>query len=415
MDQVQSVDVCIVGAGPVGGALAARLAGAGIGTALIDRAALPPMAHPDFDGRAYAIAAGSRRVLEDAGLWSLLPYVPNPIRRIRVSDGKTGRPASRLHLHFDVEDVADQATPFDGEPAFGWMVEARSLRMALNAHLHALPALSVFAPAEVQVVREDDAATVRITGGPTLRARLVVAAEGRRSPLREAAGIRVTHLPYRQTGMVFAIAHALPHDDVALEHFLPGGPFAQLPMAATEGAPHVSAPHVSAIVWTERDALAGHILRLDDARFTREVARRIGDHLGSIRLIGRRWSYPLAAMGVHGMTAPRLALVGDAAHGIHPIAGQGLNLGFQDVGALAAAVIAAVTAGEDPGSAAVLDRYRAARRPAVLAMTAMTDGLDRLFSNDIAPIRLARDLGIAAVDRIAPLKHLFMRRAMGVG
>ena len=207
MDQVQSVDVCIVGAGPVGGALAARLAGAGIGTALIDRAALPPMAHPDFDGRAYAIAAGSRRVLEEAGLWRHLPYRPNPIRRIRVSDGKIGRPASRLHLHFDVEDVADQATPFDGEPAFGWMVEARSLRMALNSHLHALPALSVFAPAEAQVVREADGATVRIAGGPTLRARLVVAAEGRRSPLREAAGIRVTHLPYHQTGMVFAIAH----------------------------------------------------------------------------------------------------------------------------------------------------------------------------------------------------------------
>ena len=410
MDQEQPVDVCIVGAGPVGGTLAARLAGAGIRTALIDRAALPPMEQPDFDGRAYAIAAGSRRVLEDAGLWARLPYAPNPIRRIRVSDGKVGRPASRLHLHFDVDAAADPATPVEGEPAFGWMVEARSLRMALNAHLHRLPALSVFAPAEAQVVREDNGATVRIAGGPTLRARLVVAAEGRRSPLREAAGIRVTHLPYRQTGMVFAIAHALPHDDVALEHFLPGGPFAQLPMAATEGA-----PHVSAIVWTERDALAGHILRLDDARFTREVARRIGDHLGSIRLIGRRWSYPLAAMVVHGMTAPRLALVGDAAHGIHPIAGQGLNLGFQDVGALAVAVIAAVTAGEDPGSAAVLDRYRAARRPAVLAMTAMTDGLDRLFSNDIAPIRLARDLGIAAVDRIAPLKHLFMRRAMGVG
>ena len=408
MDQIRSVDVCIVGAGPVGGVLAARLAGAGISTALIDRAALPPMAHPDFDGRAYAIAAGSRRVLEDAGLWSLLPYVPNPIRRIRVSDGKTGRQASRLHLHFNVDDVTDQATPFDGEPAFGWMVEARSLRMALNAHLHTLPALSVFAPAEVQVAREDDWATVRIAGGPTLRARLVVAAEGRRSPLREAAGIRVTHLPYRQTGIVFAIAHQHPHGDVALEHFLPGGPFAQLPMAATEGA-----AHVSAIVWTERDALAGHILGLDDARFTREVARRLGDHLGAIRLIGRRWSYPLSAMVVHAMTAPRLALVGDAAHGIHPIAGQGLNLGFQDVAPLAEAVIEAVAAGEDPGSAAVLRRYQATRWPAVTAMTAMTDGLDRLFSNDFPPVRAARDLGIAAVQRIAPLKRMFMRRAMG--
>lgn len=411
MDQEHSVDVCIVGAGPVGGTLAARLAGAGVRTALIDRAALPPMEHPDFDGRAYAIAAGSRRVLEEAGLWGRLPLAANPIRQIRVSDGRIGRAASRLHLHFDVGDVADAAPPFEGEAAFGWMVEARSLRMALNAHLHGLVALSVFAPAEAEVVREDDGATVRIAGGPVLRARLVVAAEGRRSPLRAAAGIRVTHLPYRQIGMVFAIAHERPHGDVALEHFLPGGPFAQLPMAGTdEGG---GAPHVSAIVWTERDALAGHILGLDDARFTREVARRLGGHLGAIRLIGRRWTYPLSAMVVHGMTAPRLALVGDAAHGIHPIAGQGLNLGFQDVGPLADAVIDAVAAGEDPGGEAVLRRYRAARGPAVAAMTAMTDGLDRLFSNDIAPVRLARDLGIAAVQRIGPLKRVFMRRAMG--
>ncbi|MCC6719255.1 MAG: UbiH/UbiF/VisC/COQ6 family ubiquinone biosynthesis hydroxylase [Acetobacteraceae bacterium] len=404
------VDVCIVGAGPVGGTLAARLAGAGVRTALVDRAALPPMEHPDFDGRAYAIAAGSRAVLADAGLWARLPFPANPIRRIRVSDGTPGRAASRLHLHFDVAEAADTAPPFDDAPAFGWMVEARSLRMALNAHLHALPALSVFAPAEAAVDRDDDGATVRIAGGPTLRARLVVAAEGRRSPLRAAAGIRTTQLPYGQTGMVFAIAHEHPHDDTALEHFLPGGPFAQLPMAPTEGA-----PHLSAIVWTERDALARHLLGFDDARFTREVARRLGGHLGAIRLVGRRWSYPLSAMVVHGITAPRLALVGDAAHGIHPIAGQGLNLGFQDVGPLAELVIAAVEAGEDPGGEDLLRRYRAARGPAVMAMTATTDILDRLFSNNIPPVRLARDLGIAAVNRIAPLKRLFMRRAMGVG
>lgn len=403
------VDVCVVGAGPVGGTLAARLAGAGVRTALVDRAALPPMEHPDFDGRAYAIAAGSRGVLEAAGLWARLPIAANPIRGIRVSDGRVGRPASRLHLHFDVNDVADAAPPFEGEAAFGWMVEARSLRMALNAHLHALPTLSLFAPAEAQVERNADAALVRIAGGPVLRARLVVGAEGRRSPLREQAGIRVTSLPYGQTGMVFAIAHERPHFDVALEHFLPGGPFAQLPMAPAEVG-----PHLSAIVWTERDAMARHLLGFDDARFAGEVARRLGGHLGAIRLVGRRWSYPLSAMVVHGATAPRLALVGDAAHGIHPIAGQGLNLGIQDVGLLAELVIAAVAEGEDPGGEGLLRRYRAARRPAVMAMTAATDVLDRLFSNDLRPVRAARDLGIAAVNRIGPLKRLFMRRAMGL-
>ena len=409
MTQDLDVDVCVVGAGPVGGTLAAWLAGAGVRTALVDRAALPPMEHPEFDGRAYAIAAGSRRVLEAAGLWERLPLAANPIRGIRVSDGRVGQRASRLHLHFDVDAVADAAPPFEGKPAFGWMVEARSLRMALNARLHALPDLALFAPGDAVVARGAEAAEVRVAGGPVLRARLVVGAEGRRSPLREQAGIRVTYLPYRQTGMVFAIAHERPHNDVALEHFLPGGPFAQLPMAPAEVG-----PHVSAIVWTERDAMARHLLGLDEARFAREVARRLGGHLGAIRLVGRRWSYPLSAMVVHGITAPRLALVGDAAHGIHPIAGQGLNLGFQDVGKLAELVVAAVAAGEDPGSEAVLLRYRAARAPAVMAMTAATDALDRLFSTDAAPVRLARGLGIAAVDRIGPLKRLFMRRAMGV-
>ncbi len=410
MTEELRVDVCIVGAGPVGGTLAARLAGAGIATALIDRAALPPMEHPDFDGRAYAVAAGSRRVLEQAGLWARLPYPANPIRGIRVSDGKPGRPASRLHLHFDVAEVGDAAPPFADEPAFGWMVEARSLRMALNEVLHALPALSLFAPGEAEVTRDEAGVVVRVKDGPVIHARLVVAAEGRRSPLREQAGIPVTHLPYGQTGIVFAIGHERPHHDIALEHFLPGGPFAQLPMAATEGA-----PHVSAIVWTERDALARHILGLDEAAFTREVARRLGGHLGAIRTLGRRWSYPLSAMLVHGLVATRLALVGDAAHGIHPIAGQGLNLGFQDVGPLADLLIAAAGRGDDLGDPALLRRYQAVRRPAIMAMTAMTDGLDRLFSNDIAPLRLARDLGIAAVHRVAPLKRLFMRRAMGVG
>jgi 2-octaprenyl-6-methoxyphenol hydroxylase len=410
MSHTHDIEVCIVGAGPVGGTLAALLAAAGLPTALVDRAALPPMEHPAFDGRAYAIAAGSRRVLEQAGLWQRLPLPANPIRAIRVSDGRVGRPASPLHLHFDVAEATGPDAPFnDADSAFGWMVEARSLRMALNARLHELPALRLFAPAEARVTRDADGATVQITNGPTLRARLVVAAEGRRSPLREQAGIRTTHLPYGQTGIVFAIAHDLPHHDTALEHFLPGGPFAQLPMAPTDGA-----PHVSAIVWTERDALARHILSLDDTRLAAEAARRLGPQLGAIRIIGRRWHYPLAAMVVDGLTAPRLALVGDAAHGIHPIAGQGLNLGFQDAGPLATLVTDALASSEDPGAAPLLQRYRTARAPAIAAMTAATDLLDRLFSTDTPALRLARDLGIATVNRLPPLKRLFMRRAMGV-
>ncbi len=397
------VDVCIVGAGPVGGTLACRLAEGGARVAVIDRAPLPPMEHPDFDGRAYAVAAGSRRLLERAGLWDALPQAPGPILGIRVSDGRPGRRPSPLFLHFDHQEA--------GAGPFGWMVEARSLRVALNARLHAAPGLRLFAPAEADVTRGPDAAadaaTVAVRGGPAIAARLVVAAEGRASPLREQAGIPVTRAAYGQRGIVCAIAHARPHHGVALEHFLPAGPFAQLPMAPSEDD-----PHVSAIVWTERAALADRLIGLDDPAFTREVARRLGPHLGAIRLVGRRWMYPLGALHAHRYHASRLALVGDAAHGIHPIAGQGLNLGFRDAIALSDLVLDALSRGADPGAPALLAAYQRRRRPDNLAMLAATDALDRLFSTDNPLLRAARDLGIAGVHRLPRLKRAFMRAAM---
>jgi 2-octaprenyl-6-methoxyphenol hydroxylase len=399
-----TVDVCVVGAGPVGGTLACRLAGLGVRVAVIDRASLPPMEHPDFDGRAYAIAAGSRAVLQAAGLWDALPQAPCPIAQIRVSDGRVGRPASPLFLHFDPAEAGLSAPA-----AFGWMVEARSLRRALNARLHALPEVRVFAPAIAEVVRHAEGASLQIADGPRIDCRLVVAAEGRASPLREQAGITVGRLPYRQTGLVGAVAHERPHHNTAVEHFLPAGPFAQLPMSATE-----QAPHVSAIVWTEREPMAARLLSLDDEAWGQEIARRLGPHLGAIRPIGRRWSYPLTAMHAARYTDTRLALVGDAAHGIHPIAGQGLNLGFRDIAALAALVDEAVSTGADPGAAALLARYQRQRRPDTLLMLAATDALDRLFSSDRRVLRLARDIGIATVHRMPRLKRLFMRQAMGL-
>ena len=393
-------DVCVVGAGPVGAALACSLAAGGVRVAMVDRTALPPMEHPAFDGRAYAIAAGSRRMLEEAGVWARLPFVPCPILDIRVSDGRVGRPASPLFLHFDHAEA--------GAGPFGWMVEARSLRVALNAQLHALGSDLVFAPAEAAVTRTAAGAVVQVAGGPAIQCRLVVAAEGRESPLRAQAGIAVSRLAYRQNGIVTAVTHQHPHGGRALEHFLPAGPFAQLPMTGTDAF-----PHLSAVVWTERSDLAPRMMALDDAAFGREIARRLGDHLGTVRPVGRRWLYKLGALHAHRYTAERLVLVGDAAHGIHPIAGQGLNLGLRDVITLDGLVRDAVAAGEDPGDPALLARYQAARRPANLLMLGATHALDRLFSTDNPLVRLARDVGIAGVHRLPPLKRLFMRQAMG--
>jgi 2-octaprenyl-6-methoxyphenol hydroxylase len=400
-------DVCIVGAGPVGGALACRLAGAGLSVAIIDRAALPPLEHPDFDGRAYAIAAGSRRLLQDAGLWDALPLPPGPIEQIRVSDGKIGRAASPLFLHFDITGLDKR----DGETgAMGWMVEARSFRVAVNARLHALQNVDVFAPAEATVTRFAEAASITLSTGQHFFAKLVVAAEGRDSPLRRDAGLTVQRWPYHQTGIVTAIQHQHPHNRIALEHFLPAGPFAQLPMAPGEHG-----ENLSAIVWTEKSADAPRYMAIDDHAFGAEIARRLGTHLGWVKPAGRRWSYPLSAMYVHRIVAPRLAVIGDAAHGIHPIAGQGLNLGLRDAIALADLLIPAHHTNEDLGRDSLLDRYQRARRLDVVTMLAATDGLDRLFSTNNPAIRLARGLGIAAVHRLPRLKQAFMRQAMGEG
>jgi 2-octaprenyl-6-methoxyphenol hydroxylase len=387
---VASVDVAIVGAGMVGLTLASALARAGVSVAVVDRAPAVVFADAARDGRASALALASVRVLESIGLWRAMEREAEPIREIRVSDGE-----ARLFLHYDHRDL--------GAEPLGYIVENSVTRKALATHAAAAN-LPVLAGRRVVAMSAGPAsAELSLDDGTIVRATLVAAADGRGSSLRNLAGIGATEWRYPQTGIVCTVAHARPHRGIAHERFLPPGPFAILPMTGNR----------SSIVWTEAAALAPALLALDDAEFAAELARRFGDHLGPVEVAGPRFSYPLLLVHAERYIAPRLALVGDAAHAIHPIAGQGLNIGLRDVAALAEVVVDAKRLGLDFGSTAVLARYERWRRFDNLAMLAVTDGLNRLFSNDLAPLRVARDLGLAAVDRLPALKRVFMRHAMG--
>ncbi len=384
-------DALIVGGGLVGGTLACALGHAGLRVVVVDTAEPKTVLDAGFDGRASAIALTSRRLLERVGVWDRVADQASPMLDIRVSDGE-----SRFFLHYDHREVGDQP--------FGHMVENRVLRRAILEEMQALETVHVSAPDRVvELTRGAAVAEARLAAMGPVRADLVVAADGRASRTREDARIRVTGWRYAQVGIVCTVEHERSHGHIAHEHFLPAGPFAILPLLGNRAS----------IVWTERADRAPAFMALDDAAFVRELTKRFGDFLGDVRLVGPRWSYPLGLQFAERATAERLALVGDALHGMHPIAGQGLNMGFRDVAALVDAVEDAARLGQDVGTSAVLAGYERARRFDNLLMLAMTDGLNRLFSNDIAPIRLARDAGLGIVNRIAPMKQFFMRHAMG--
>jgi 2-octaprenyl-6-methoxyphenol hydroxylase len=394
-------DLLIVGSGIVGAACAIALADAGLSVVLLDAETAGERVSPTYDGRASAIAYGSRQALATLGIWPGLAAEAEPILDIRVSDGRTGQAAAPLFLHYDHRESGI------GAP-LGHIVENRVIRQALASRLTELPGVHVIAPGRLaDVERKPACVEARLEDGRRIRARLLVAADGASSRLRRGAGIPVAELAYGQTGIVCTVAHALAHGGVAHEHFLPVGPFAMLPMTDYEGR------HRSSIVWTERRELVPALLRLDDVEFSAEIERRFGSSLGPLSVLGARWSYPLRLIHAARYAEHRLVLVGDAAHAIHPIAGQGLNLGLRDVAALAEVVADAYRLGLDIGSLAVLRDYQRWRRFDSMLLIAVTDGLNRLFSNDIGPLRLARDLGLAAVDRLPGVKRLFMRHAMG--
>ncbi|MDB5364760.1 MAG: 2-octaprenyl-6-methoxyphenyl hydroxylase [Rhodospirillales bacterium] len=399
-NQKTTDDVLIVGGGLAGLSLAAALGHAGLRVTVADRDAPATQLDEGFDGRTTAIAFGSQRLLTEIGVWPRLAADAEPIREIRVADG-----GSSLFLHFDHREVA----PTTGGAPFGWIVENRRLRRALFERVAELANVTHLAPMAIEDhAAEGETVTARLADGSTRRARLLVGADGRLSPTRERAGIGTIGWPYRQTAIVCVAGHEKPHDGIAVEHFLPPGPFAILPM--TDGA---DGTHRSSIVWTERSETVEALLASDQAAFDEELQRRFGPHLGAVRTLGRRFAYKLSLLQARRFTAPRLALVGEAAHAIHPIAGQGLNLGMRDVAALAELIVDHARLGLDIGSPTLLSAYARRRRVDALALSAATDLLDRLFSNDIPPIAAARRIGLAAVGQVPSLKRFFMRYAMG--
>lgn len=393
-------DVIIAGGGMTGLTLGLALARAGLNVIAADADVITNQVAATYDGRASAIAYASFRMWEALGLGPALAPHAQRIEKILVTDGRVRGGASLLSLAFDRRELDDRA---NGE-ALGYMLENRVIRAALGAAAATQGGLKVLAPVAV-VGHQVDAGgvTVKLRDGRTLRASLVVGAEGRRSTIREGAGIRTTGWKYDQTAVVCTVAHQRPHDGVAHEYFLPSGPFAMLPL--TENRCN--------IVWTEKPAIAAALKAMSEHDFIAELRARFGDHLGAVTMAGPRFAYPLSLQIAEKLVAPRTALIGDAAHGVHPIAGQGLNVGLRDVAALAECIVDAVRVGLDPGDGEALARYQRWRRFDSVSLALVMDAFNRIFSNDLPILRQWRGRGMALVDAISPARRFFMREAAG--
>ena len=390
-------DVIVTGGGLNGPALALALARAGLRVAVIDAQPAEARAEADFDGRAYALAVASQRLLAAVGVWERLAGQAQPILEIKTTDGRPGEGPSRFFLHFEAAEIE--------EGPMGFMVEDRHLYAAFLAAMRAEPGISHL-PATTVTAQEAGPAGIAVTlsDGRRLTGRMLAGCDGRQSGTAARAGIGRTGWGYGQTALVCAVAHERPHGGIAHQFFMPSGPLAILPLTGNR----------SSIVWSERDAAARAIAALGDAEFLEVLRPRFGDFLGEVTLAGGRFSYPLNLTLANAYVAPRVALVGDAAHGVHPIAGQGLNLGFRDVGALAEVLVEAHRRGEDIGAADVLERYQSWRRFDATALALGMDAVNRLFSNDNPLLRAARDLGMGVVGALPGLRRAFIRQAAGL-
>lgn len=382
-------DIIIIGAGLVGQTAALACAHKGANVCLLDAASPDAIA----DERASAIAASSYAMFEHLGIAPLLKNHVQPITDMLIADGAVGD-VSPLTLHFDSAD-ADGPT--------GYMVENKILRDALLSQIKSHKNVKLIAPVNIQnVSRRADSATVTLEGQAPLTASLIVAADGRNSNLRRDAAIDVQRFGYDQKAIVTTFTHELSHDGVAHQIFFPGGPLALLPLTQQR----------CSIVWSDTARAVDAAMALDEASFTAELARRIGGFLGEIKLTAPRQAFPLSLQMAEQYTAERLVLIGDAAHAIHPIAGQGLNMGLRDAAALADVVESSLLMGLDIGGAAIGD-YEAWRNFDNKMLGLTTDLLNRLFSNKVTPLRHARRLGLAAVNRFKPAQQFFMKEAAG--
>ncbi len=390
-------DILIAGGGLNGPALALALAGAGLSVTVVDAAPARARAADEFDGRAYALALASQKLLAAIGVWPAVAQSAQPMMEVKAADGRPGEGAAPFFLHFDAREL-DQAP-------VGYMLEDRFLYRAFLDAMEASPAITLIH--ETAITAQDvvpGGIRATLSDGRMLGARLLVGADGRRSGVAERAGIGREGWGYGQTALVAALDHERPHNGIAHQFFMTSGPLAILPLPGNR----------SSIVWSETDANAKRIAALSDADFLAILRPRFGDFLGEIRLAGPRFSYPLNLTLARAYAAPRVALIGDAAHGVHPIAGQGLNLGLRDVAALAEILVEAMRRGEDLGALDVLERYQGWRRFDSTALALGMDSVNKLFSNDNPILRAGRDLGMGVVNAIPGLRQGFMRQAAGL-
>ncbi len=390
-------DILIIGGGLNGPALALALAGAGLTVTVVDTRAADTRAEPGFDGRAYALALASVRVLQGVGVWPALAGKAQPIMGIRVSQGRPGEGAFPLMLGFDTAEIE--------EGPMGQMVEDRHLYAAFLQAMRDEPRITLKSGARAIGEKSGGPfACAMLEGGEKITGRLIVGCDGRDSAVASRAGIKRWGWDYGQTALVCAVAHEKPHDGIAHQMFLPAGPLAILPLPGNR----------SSIVLSERRDIAEAMAGADADTWLEHLRPRFGSFLGDIALEGSRFAYPLRLSLAEDFIAPRLALVGDAAHGVHPIAGQGLNLGLRDVAALAEVLIDASRRGEDIASPLVLERYQRWRRFDVVKLALGTDLVNRLFSNESGMLAALRGIGLGAVNALPALRRAFMREAAGL-